>query len=250
MPPPSQAILYTGPVDIAGSLGASGLKLRLDDDGLTAGVITGATNANPIVITSVGHGLNTGNLAQITGVLGNDAANGMWFITRLTVDTFSIPIAGNGTYVTGGTLAGILQPEAGWLLNAANIGTATVNRYCQTLYDTADLALSWSVYNWATWIATQWLCIRRGNPIPSSILNAYLETLDNLEMVKSQQMCIEDIGLRNTCMPCWSNVRIDQRWNIKKMRVETVLSDRTHPNFPQKQDFGSVALGPMEPNTW
>lgn len=70
---------------------------------LQTGTITGATNASPIVITSVGHGLQTGTRVTISGVLGNTAANGTWTITRIDADTFSlIGSTGNGAYTSGG----------------------------------------------------------------------------------------------------------------------------------------------------
>ena len=66
--------------------------------------ITGATNASPIVITIVGHGLTTGDQVVITGVLGNTAANGSaWTITVLSDDTFSLTgSTGNAAYTSGG----------------------------------------------------------------------------------------------------------------------------------------------------
>lgn len=68
--------------------------------------VTGATNATPIVITSVAHGLSSGDIAVIENVVGNTAANGSNIATVLTADTYSIPVAGNGVYVTGsGTMA-------------------------------------------------------------------------------------------------------------------------------------------------
>jgi hypothetical protein len=71
------------------------------------GGISGATNANPIVITTTSaHGLSTGNVAIISGVLGNTAANGTWPVTQISATQFSIPATGNGTYVSGGTVQG------------------------------------------------------------------------------------------------------------------------------------------------
>ena len=68
------------------------------------GTITGATNANPIVITSTAHGLQTGARVTITGVGGNTAANTTANITRVSADTFSLDgVAGNGGYTSGGT---------------------------------------------------------------------------------------------------------------------------------------------------
>jgi hypothetical protein len=65
--------------------------------------ITGATNASPIVITSVNHGLSTGNTVVVQDCLGNTTANGTWTVTRLTADTFSLNDSNgtsSGTYTT------------------------------------------------------------------------------------------------------------------------------------------------------
>lgn len=69
-------------------------------------VITGATNATPIVITtSVAHGLASGAFVKITGVAGNTAANGNWIITVASSTTFSLNTSvGNGVYTSGGTI--------------------------------------------------------------------------------------------------------------------------------------------------
>lgn len=68
------------------------------------GSVTGATNASPIVITSAGHGLQTGARVTITGVGGNTAANGTFNVTRVDANTFSLDgSTGNGNFTTGGT---------------------------------------------------------------------------------------------------------------------------------------------------
>ena len=68
----------------------------------TPKVITGASNANPIVITSVGHNLESTQKVTISGVGGNTAANGLKTVTVIDADTFSIVSAGNGSYTSGG----------------------------------------------------------------------------------------------------------------------------------------------------
>ncbi len=80
-------------------------------DGVTwkdLATVTGATNANPIVITTAApHGLTMGQPVKISGVLGNTAANVTGEkVTVLTDTTFSIPVAGSGGYTSGGTVAG------------------------------------------------------------------------------------------------------------------------------------------------
>lgn len=67
-------------------------------------LLTAATNANPIVITSTGHGLTDGARVTITGVVGNDAANGTFVVTRVDADRFSLNGSeGDGDYDSGGT---------------------------------------------------------------------------------------------------------------------------------------------------
>lgn len=73
-----------------------------------SGTITGATNATPIVVTSAAHGLSSGNTVSISGVLGNTNANGVWEISSVTTDTFTlVSSAGNASYTSGGTFADI-----------------------------------------------------------------------------------------------------------------------------------------------
>jgi hypothetical protein len=67
-------------------------------------IVTGATNASPIVITtSVVHGLSSGNFVQVRDVGGNTAANGIFGITVMDTTTFSLRLTtGNGAYTSGG----------------------------------------------------------------------------------------------------------------------------------------------------
>lgn len=82
-----------------------------DFDGITwktiGGVVTNATNTDPIEITtSTVNGVVIGQQVQIAGVLGNTAANGIHFVTAIVSSTrFEIDVAGNGAYTSGGTVA-------------------------------------------------------------------------------------------------------------------------------------------------
>jgi len=69
----------------------------------STGNITGATNASPIVITNSSHGLLNGDLVEITGVLGNTAANGVFTVQNAATNTFELASStGNGAYSSGG----------------------------------------------------------------------------------------------------------------------------------------------------
>lgn len=75
-------------------------------------LVSGATNATPIVITtSAAHNLTNKSIVTIDAVGGNTAANGTFRTTWLSTTTFSLQnvssgadIAGNGTYTSGGTV--------------------------------------------------------------------------------------------------------------------------------------------------
>lgn len=73
----------------------------------TTRTITGATQANPCVITAVAHGYQTGDEVIIEGVGGMTQLNGIKFlITRIGANTFSldgINSTGYGAYTAGGT---------------------------------------------------------------------------------------------------------------------------------------------------
>lgn len=74
--------------------------------GATSGAsITNATNATPIQITATSHGLVTGQLVTITGVVGNLAANGTFNVTFVDANNFTLNgTTGGGAYTSGGTV--------------------------------------------------------------------------------------------------------------------------------------------------
>lgn len=60
--------------------------------------VTGATNASPIEITTdSAHNLETGDIVVISGVGGNTNANGIWTVTKVDADQFTLDgSTGNG----------------------------------------------------------------------------------------------------------------------------------------------------------
>lgn len=81
--------------------------------------ITGATAANPVVITSNSHGFSNGDDVYITGVVGMTQLNGRWFTVankatntfELTSQQTSASIDGTGytAYSSGGTASRVYQ---------------------------------------------------------------------------------------------------------------------------------------------
>lgn len=77
--------------------------------------ITGISNANPAVATSVAHGLATGDEVLLSSTW-EDATDTVWKIVVLTVDTFSIQglDATNTNFYPVGGGAGTAQKLSGW----------------------------------------------------------------------------------------------------------------------------------------
>ncbi len=77
--------------------------LQVWDLKTTAGTITGASNATPIVIDCTAHGFTTADVITVHDVGGNDAANDTWAITVIGDDSYSLDgSTGDGAYASGG----------------------------------------------------------------------------------------------------------------------------------------------------
>ena len=110
-------------------------------ENVTPIAITSSTDATPIVITATAHGFVTGDRVLVIGHATNIAANGIYKITKLTADTFSLQHEYNGTDVAGsgagnGSNTGIVvkAPPVLEVIGYRNIvlqigtsGTATLN---------------------------------------------------------------------------------------------------------------------------
>lgn len=122
-------------------------SLSLADSSMaTAGVITGATQTNPVRITDVAHGLSTGIKFQIDNVVGMTELNGQqFFITVIDDDTLDLDgIDGTAytAYISGGTWDRILNefPEDSYKIGVpapTNAPTAALSGVHTTPVDTA-----------------------------------------------------------------------------------------------------------------
>jgi len=83
----------------AGTVGnGMGMGVPFITSQLVAPTISAATNANPVVCTVANHGFTTGDQVIVVGATGLTSINGINNITVIDSNTFSIPVAGNGTY--------------------------------------------------------------------------------------------------------------------------------------------------------
>lgn len=108
----------------------------------THSTITAATNANPVVLTSVAHGLATGATVIITGATGSwTPINGTFIATVTGVDTFTIPVDSTGF----GALTG--SP----IFNPQNLNTTIASRTSATSVEltlAAGTTVSGAIYSY------------------------------------------------------------------------------------------------------
>ena len=70
-------------------------------DAVTPQTVTSSTDATPIVVTKASHGFSSGDVIQINGHTTNIAANGIYKITVLSANTFSLQHRVTGLDVAG-----------------------------------------------------------------------------------------------------------------------------------------------------
>ena len=63
-----------------------------------------------------------------------------------------------------------------------------------------------------------------------------------MKLVQASELNIEDIGTRTSGWPFLSNVTIDLSYTVRKVRVETAISEPTQTQYPQAIDWNSYLL--------
>ncbi len=105
-------------IQLASGSPIDGLGLTIFSGDPLSANISGATNANPIVITTTSTtGLVNGQTVSISGVQGNTNANGLAFVKVISPTTYELYTnaalttgkAGNGAYTSGGSWTTVLN---------------------------------------------------------------------------------------------------------------------------------------------
>lgn len=102
--------------------------------------------------------------------------------------------------------------------------TDIINQYCNVFYDADDLANSRWVRSRATWIALVLLCRRKGNSPPAGIMNRYNEIMEELNKVLLGIFQIPRVPTTSNMLPSMSNLRVDDRFYTRKLRVNPNIS--------------------------
>ena len=237
---------YTLPNDIYDQLGAEGVDLLLDDRNNATGQQIQASaaalqGALSLPITALTFPLLAGSTLQFAGsgmdqlavTLSAFATTGA---TSLAVNPLTAPVTQYAEALdTGANVAAARR-----LVKACQYGTSQVKLYCCTRYDDSQLVLAWSCNRWATALGARWLCRRRRQTAPKGIEADCEDAIAEMMMVKSGALSIEDIGTRTSGWPYMSNVDVDVRYELGRVRVIPLLSEGTPTNYAQLVDWNSV----------
>lgn len=247
--PITLSTLFTSPNDIWDALSVEGVDLRLDDHNLASGqLITVATDApatsTTLAVTATPVALLAG--AQLTFDGGNMTAPVTVSLTTAAsagTTTLNCAALTSAVYATATARdSGVNAATGARLLVAARKGTSKVKLYCNSRYDDSQLKLSGSVLDWATTYATMILCMRRAQGCPKSILKQWEEAKEELLMVQTGQLMLEDIGSRGTDWPSVSNITVNPAYDLARARVQQGISEQTPTAYAQFVDWNSAAM--------
>jgi hypothetical protein len=130
--------------------------------------------------------------------------------------------------------------------DAVNYATARCNLYLCKRYSTTQLGTDWNVQRWATDIAAVWMCQRRGNPCPESLLKRLGDSMDEMVAVQNGSMDLAEAAERVADLPYFSNGTLDNRYRLRQWRIERPLSDQTPGGLQQATSLVADILGPIE----
>lgn len=106
------------------------MQVALDTADVAVKVITGITNASPMVVTSASHGFSNGDIVVIRGVGGITAANGTFKVASVTTNTYALTTVkdglnstGNAAYTSGGSAINLTLAANNTDVDAGQNGT-------------------------------------------------------------------------------------------------------------------------------
>jgi phage gp36-like protein len=97
--------------------------------------------------------------------------------------------------------------------------TDEINLYVLRRYDEAGVKTSRMLRQWCVVMATVYLCERRGNPVPESLVAEYQRIAEKLPLIMRDEMRIPGVPLKGLNVPMFSNMHIDRRYVRRQQRV-------------------------------
>lgn len=241
--------LYCTPQDVFNQVGIEAAQLRLDDQNQASGQQVAATadaalGATSITIAALQYPMLRGTTLEFSAggmsspaqaVLSAVAAAGA---TTLTVGALAEAITSGAVAIDNGVNVWL----AGLMVEACKKGTRKCKLYLCGRYDDSQLVLAGSVNSWCTACAAHWLSERLYRAAPTQVQRQYEEAIEEMKLVQASELNIEDIGTRTSGWPFLSNVTVDLTYTIRKVRVESSISEPTQTQYPQAVDWSSALI--------
>jgi hypothetical protein len=248
--PITLATLFTSPQDVWDLLSTEGVDLREDDHSLASGQIIQTTTDTPVGATTMavlatpvallngaqltfdGAGMPVPATVQLTAaaVAGSTSLS----IAQMTYSGYDIPAGAQARD------SGVNAATGARLLVGARKGTSKVKLWCNARYDDSQLKLSGTVLDWATAAAARFLCMRRAQACPKGVQGLYDEAIEEMRMVQSGALSIEDIGTRGVDWPTVTNITVNAGYDYMRSRVEPNISEQTPTAYNQYIDWNSA----------
>ena len=112
--------------------------------------------------------------------------------------------------------------ESGVWDDIVNEATDTVNLYLEKWYEPSDMAENLWVRRAATWVGAHLLSLRRGDP--GNYFDRYERIIAVLQEIWEGKRQVPRLAQRADTSPAMSNLRVDQRFAVKKIRVQESIS--------------------------
>ena len=245
--PITLSTLFCTPQDLWDFLSVEGVDLREDDHNLATGQTIEASAAAAVGATSITVTALPVPLLKGAELTFDNAAMALPVKAQLTavaaVNATSISVTALTTAIAAGATArdsGVNAATGARLVVATRKGTSRVKLYCNARYDDSQLVLSGTVCDWATLVASKWLCTRRAQGCPNSIQDGYDEAMEEMRMVQSGQLSIEDIGTRGVDWPTVTNITVNPAIDGMRARVQPNISEQTPTVYSQYIDWNSA----------
>ncbi len=259
--PIALSTLFTSPQDVWDLLSTEGVDLRQDDHNLASGQTISTTSDTPVGSTTMavaalpvallngaqlefdGAGMAVPVQVQLTAAANLGATS--LSIQQVTTTGSAATLGVTTTDIPSGAQArdsGVNAATGARLLVGCVRGTSKVKLYCNQRYDDSQLRLCGSVNEWASTYAAKWLCSRRAQGCPKGIAADWDDALEELKMVQSGAMSLEDVGTRGADWPQVINVTVNPAYDGMRARVQPSISEGTPTAYNQYVDWNSAVL--------
>lgn len=245
--PITLSTLFTSPQDVWDLLSVEGVDLREDDHNLATGQIIEVTadavvGATSLTVTALPVALLRG-AELVFDAAGMTVPVKASLTAAAAAGATSISVTALATAINNKAQArdsGVNAATGARLVVGTRKGTSKVKLYCNARYDDSQLVLSGTVLDWATIMAAKFLCTRRAQGCPKSLKADYDEAIEEMRMVQSGQLFIEDIGTRGVDWPTVTNVIVNPMYNGMRARVQPNISEQTPTGYSQFVDWNSA----------